>query len=299
MCGSGVLTHLGALPDMARFAGAALSESLSGGRLYSCEHCNSMQRSPILPTQLYSELYEAGSDEVWTGEVHRPDHERVAAFILRRKPPISVLDIGCNTGRFLRMLPDSVRKFGVEPSIQSALIARNAGVEILAGDVEGVSSDMRFDCITLIDVLEHVPEPRRLLETLLAMLNPGGRLVISTGDPECPAWRNKHKNKFWYCSFAEHISFPSLKWLESVATNSGFSLEHAEQFRYGDFGAARTFVKWMFQTTYRFFPPLSYLSGWVLMRERLNPFARVNLFLPCAGVYRDHHIVSLLASESV
>jgi SAM-dependent methyltransferase len=298
MCGSGSASDLGRLPDMARFAGSTLSVALPGGRLYVCGQCNSLQRSPTLSEARYGQLYGSGSDEVWTGEARRPDHERVAAFILENGLPASLLDIGCNTGRFLNSLPNSIRKFGVEPSRRASAVAREVGIDILADDVTGIPRDMRFDCITLIDVIEHVPEPGKLLDQLIALLAPGGRLVISTGDPECVAWREKCKNKFWYCSFAEHISFPSRKWITERGAEQGCSLDHAEQFRYGDFGAIRTFSKWAFQTIYRFCSPLSYLAGWLILRERLNPFARTNLFLPCAGLYRDHHIISLLAPES-
>jgi SAM-dependent methyltransferase len=298
MCGSTELSDLGPLPDMARFAGATLSQAIPGGRLYSCGHCSSMQRDPILSEQAYGHLYSSGSDEVWTGEAHRPDHDRVAANIMRNSPPASVLDVGCNTGRFLRMLPNTILKFGVEPSRQASKIARESGIDILAEDVSAVPNDQRFDCITLIDVLEHMPDPDGLLRRLLSMLTPGGRLLISTGDPECAAWKDTFRNKFWYASFAEHISFPSAKWLSGTATELGCTVERVEQFRYGDFGALRTAIKWLFQTTYRFLPPASYLAGWAVLRERSNPFARINLFLPCAGVYRDHHIISILAPES-
>jgi SAM-dependent methyltransferase len=283
---------------MARFAGSTLPAALPGGRLYACGQCNSLQRSPILSEGQYGQLYGSGSDEVWTGEARRPDHERVAAFIRENGIPASLLDVGCNTGRFLNSLPSSIRKFGVEPSRQASAVARKMGINVLADDVTGISSHMLFDCITLIDVIEHVPDPGKLLDQLIARLAPGGRLVISTGDPECTAWREMYKSKFWYCSFAEHISFPSRKWLMERGAEQGCSLELSAQFRYGDFGTIRTFVKWMFQTVYKFFPPLSYLAGWALLRERLFPFARTNLFLPCAGLYRDHHIISLLAPES-
>ncbi len=298
MCGSRDVSDLGQLPDMGRFAGAVLLQKLPGGRLYSCKRCNSKQRSPILPEEHYGRLYTSGSDEVWAGEARRPDHDRVAAYILSKNPPISLLDIGCNTGRFLGMLPKTILKFGVEPSQQASAVAREAGINIIAGDIADVSSEMRFDCITLTDVIEHVPDPGRLIDRLLSLLTPGGRLVISTGDPECPAWRGKYRNKFWYCSFAEHISFPSLGWLTESADKNGCILEYAEQFRYGHYGTLRTAIKWAFQFTYWALPPLSYIAGWALLRERSNPFARINLFLPCAGVYRDHHIISLLSPES-
>jgi SAM-dependent methyltransferase len=39
-----------------------------------------------------------------------------------------------------------------------------------------------FDVITLLDVIEHLPSPRETVATLAQHLNPGGVLVVTTGD---------------------------------------------------------------------------------------------------------------------
>jgi SAM-dependent methyltransferase len=297
MCGAGGLDSWGALPQMARFAGTTLAAPLAGGQLLHCPTCSSLQRHPVLSADEYLTLYRGGSESVWAEEASRPDHIRVAHYIAQCGATGSILDVGCNTGRFLAMLPQEMAKHGIEPSIAAAKVATQAGVEIIGPDIFAVPADQRFDCITLIDVVEHLPEPGPVLERALMHLSPGGRLVISTGDPNSDAWRT-FRSRFWYCSFAEHVSFPSRNWFALLAEANGGILEAGERFRYGDFGLLRTAVKRLFQITYKVLPPLAYLMGWLWRREQASPFAPANLFLPCAGVYVDHQLISIARTSN-
>lgn len=56
----------------------------------------------------------------------------------------------------------------------------------------------------------------------LDLLNPRGLLVISTGDPSSFAWRYVFKSRFWYVTNAEHVSFPSKKFIDEIAREMEF-----------------------------------------------------------------------------
>jgi 2-polyprenyl-3-methyl-5-hydroxy-6-metoxy-1,4-benzoquinol methylase len=102
----------------------------------------------------------------------------------------SILDIGCFAGSFLSLL--SEERFG-----------RQLGVDILEKQVEYanrrfathyrsfryiraiselIDIDETFDCITLIEVIEHLTEReiRELFQQASGKLKPGGLLVVST-----------------------------------------------------------------------------------------------------------------------
>ena len=64
----------------------------------------------------------------------------------------------------------------------------------------------------MIDVIEHVTNPGELLDQALPHLTPGGTLIISTGDAGNVLWRRVFRSRFWYSSFPEHITFPSLRY---------------------------------------------------------------------------------------
>lgn len=121
----------------------------------------------------------------------------------------SFLDVGCNVGELLQhvrhRLP-SARLTGVDINPQAVAAARDRGLD---ANVQLISSsalpfpDSSFDCVTCIEVLEHVASPDRasLLKEVCRVLTPGGRFVI-----RCP-----HKGWFDWLDPANfrHL-FPAL-----------------------------------------------------------------------------------------
>lgn len=96
-------------------------------------------------------------------------------------PGRRVLDVGCSIGLFLKVARDrSWDTFGLELSKKAVDYAVNE----LKLDVrplllhEADFEPESFDVVTLWEVLEHVPDPRDLLEQCRTMLKPGGVLAI-------------------------------------------------------------------------------------------------------------------------
>jgi len=111
----------------------------------------------------------------------------VALTLLAQCPFGSLLDIGCGDGRFLREVRGRFtgkRLLGVDCSAEAVrwASALNPDVRVEQLDVLDRTLDERFDVVTLLDVVEHVP-PARLPEFLRAAarhLRPGGRLILTT-----------------------------------------------------------------------------------------------------------------------
>lgn len=111
---------------------------------------------------------------VYDGHDNRVDDPRYRAFLLRAfgevlrrlPPPASGLDFGCGPG--------------------PALIAmgREAGYQMEGYDKfyadEPELLTRQYDFITSTEVIEHIAEPRAVLETLWGCLKPGGLLVLQT-----------------------------------------------------------------------------------------------------------------------
>jgi SAM-dependent methyltransferase len=97
---------------------------------------------------------------------------------LIRARPLRILDFGCGNGEFLAMCHRyGLEAFGVD---RSQARRDKAGVSV----VESVDElDGQFHAITLFEVLEHVDDPREILEMLSGRLIPGGILVLET--PDC------------------------------------------------------------------------------------------------------------------
>jgi O-antigen biosynthesis protein len=95
-----------------------------------------------------------------------------------------ILDIGCGAGRLgealKRRQPAEVT--GIELNAQAAADARHRLDEVVVGNVEFAEIDFPdrlFDCVVCADVLEHLREPRAVLERIRRWLTPGGTLVAS------------------------------------------------------------------------------------------------------------------------
>ncbi len=97
-----------------------------------------------------------------------------------------VLDIGCADGVLFRVLSGVVREgVGVDPGIESGFSEEN--FQIIKGMFpENVPQGPKFDAVTLLAVLEHIPmdEQRALAENIYKSLKPGGLLIISVPSPQ-------------------------------------------------------------------------------------------------------------------
>ena len=96
---------------------------------------------------------------------------------------LAVLDVGCARGYFLDRFRTATGRralTGIDLSNEMTDWGRTAfGLDLRAGHIE--RSDLprgHFGLVTMWDVLEHLPFPRRSVEQLFGLLAPGGWLVI-------------------------------------------------------------------------------------------------------------------------
>lgn len=112
---------------------------------------------------------------------------RFVLDLLEKMRPSSLLDVGSGDGRLIAeicaRLPET-RAIGVDTSERAVALAQAMSPrgEFHAGDVtEPGFLNSRFDAITMIEVLEHIPVHQlpTLRSTLRRHLNPGGRLIVT------------------------------------------------------------------------------------------------------------------------
>lgn len=90
-----------------------------------------------------------------------------------------VLDVGCGRGYISDMLVENgcnVTGFDYDkPSIESV----KAKGDFFISDLYDFKTEKKFDCILVLEVLEHLKDDRKALEILHGWLKPDGRLIIS------------------------------------------------------------------------------------------------------------------------
>lgn len=171
-----------------------------------------------------------------------------------------LLDVGANYGYFLKQAQGTFDATGIEPSATVVAWGReHLGVNLQQGSIETDNPAYvdRFDAVTLLDVVEHLPDPRGALERCRRYLARGGHLFLTT--PDAGALVARLLGVHWYyIDIVEHVSLFSAANLQRLLGECGFRVvEH------------RTFGR-----TYR----LSYIE------RRLQQLSRESLLLRMAHV---------------
>ncbi|MES2099782.1 MAG: class I SAM-dependent methyltransferase [Pseudomonadota bacterium] len=131
----------------------------------------------------------AGGGPPWLHHGPRAIHTHITRPVVQQLAKAEahrVLDLGCGNGWFTGALDScGFEVTGVDHDEASVRFAReqHPGLRFRQVDAMGPLDPglmRRFDAVVAIDVIDHVPLPRRLVEAALAMLKPGGLLVITS-----------------------------------------------------------------------------------------------------------------------
>ncbi|OZB57547.1 MAG: hypothetical protein B7X35_00935 [Halothiobacillus sp. 14-56-357] len=90
-----------------------------------------------------------------------------------------LLDIGCGEKPLMPFLGDGVDYIGLDypPTVAKGY----SGKADVFGDGQCLPfADASFDCITILDVMEHLPNPEAAFGEMLRVLKPGGILISQT-----------------------------------------------------------------------------------------------------------------------
>ncbi|MBL6617280.1 MAG: class I SAM-dependent methyltransferase [Reyranella sp.] len=169
-----------------------------------------------IPAGFYDEIHQrkAGVRFFW----HDLKFRAVAAHL---KGAGRVLDIGCGPGTFIGNYLDGVECLGIDVSAPQIDYAnRRYATPRHRFSTEAVASlDQRFDAITLIEVIEHLPpeEARWLLVEARGLLSAEGRLVVTT-----PNYRS-----LW----------PLIEWGVNRVSRVGYEQQHINKYERGRLAA--------------------------------------------------------------
>jgi len=214
----------------------ALKYKIKGFTLVQCPGCELIFVRDRLSAQeldtFYSQTNEGGGDNPDFVYLNRENDENLKFYfrnlkslIRDRVPAGAVLDIGCNTGGFLDVM-DGYDRFGIERSPNHARLAKEKyGENIFEGAFEDYQppGGLRFDCITLQDVLDHMADPLAVLKKCHQLLKSKGLIVIKVHDMGCLYAKLTGKN-FYALIPPVHLFYFNRRSLTAALNRASFEL---------------------------------------------------------------------------
>jgi len=194
-----------------------------------CPNCRHIYLSNQLSSDKLLAFYSGYPTS--TLEWHRNENEFYRRIYLKGLSSIQsisagskILDIGCSSGLFLSVAIDNgFDGFGVEPNESEAEYARLNGIKIIGSTVTELDRSLVFDVISLWDVLEHIKDPVGYVNSLKAILRPGGHIFVQVPTSDSLAARIWRSNCNMFDG-VEHLTLFSKYSLDLAFTSAGYAL---------------------------------------------------------------------------
>lgn len=222
-----------------------------GISFYNCKKCNIEFASPRLVEEELFKLYEGDNwrnesfYKQWTYEEWESTKGKDYYLVQQNIKLInrfldaksSILDVGCDIGLTVKALINAGYKSeGVETSVTGAKIAsEKTGIKVHNKQLSEIKSSIKFDGVLLLDVLEHVYNPVKLLKECCSNLKVGGYIFIHV--PHHAGLGTKYKKilhkrglktDYRHFGFPAHIYGFDKKSLKEILNKSGFEVVHFE-----------------------------------------------------------------------
>lgn len=175
-----------------------------------------------------TKLYRKMSDEAYI----REEKERKIGFIrilntLNKcvKNKGKILDVGCSSGMLLsEAAKDGWKAYGIDPSIWAYKMAKQLhNLTIHNKTFESFNNQKRkFDAVTMLDVIEHVKNPRQIFQKVKLLLKEDGIFCLVT--PNYGSLTAKILGKRWWGIRLAHLSYFRFEDLKKLIEEAGLEI---------------------------------------------------------------------------
>jgi 2-polyprenyl-3-methyl-5-hydroxy-6-metoxy-1,4-benzoquinol methylase len=147
-------------------------------RCPDCRHCFT-DLNALEKVEQYGPEYFQETHRNWFEHPDERLFERIRRVIAELCPGAAVLDVGCGNGnllRYLRAKDSALRLTGIDYAPNPPA----KGIEYLCGDFMTWNTGRKFDVVTSLQVIEHVPNPMAFAARLAELCKAGGLVITST-----------------------------------------------------------------------------------------------------------------------
>jgi SAM-dependent methyltransferase len=184
--------------------------------------------SPRPASDVILEAYTEGDDPAYVSQAEARERTftRMLAHIERLHPARGrLLDVGTAAGAFLAAA--RARGWEVEGCEPNRWLAewgsRHYGIQIRQGDIfDQALPAESFDVVTLWDVIEHTPDPGRVVRHAQALLKPGGTLVVNY--PDRGSWIARLLGRRWPFLSSVHLYYFTRETIARLLERHGFQV---------------------------------------------------------------------------
>jgi len=181
-------------------------------KFVKCDDCTHIWLNPrphieelatIYPPNYYAYDYESQISPLAVKGKELLDAAKFNGILKHRKDKVnSFCDIGCGTGRFLRLMESKgVKKennYGLELEDDSLKQLRKDGFQVFTERVEDCDKikNNSLDLATMFHVIEHVDNPKAVIKKVADWLAPGGIFALETPNINSLDAK-KYKDAYW------------------------------------------------------------------------------------------------------
>lgn len=218
---------------------SALKNFRDSYKYYLCKVCDTLFLYPK-PSKKSLDIYYKKSFKYLAGGTNEEPIRKRSRIILKKLINLNprrskLLDVGSGYGYFL----DEANKIGlnvtgIEPNNSLAVCSINQSIKPLHHtSFESFFKNNRnrkYDFITLIHVIEHVPSPKKIIQMACKLLSPGGILYIETPNLDSHLYRAE-QNNYTFLTPPDHLWIFSRKSILKILGKSYF-IKHISTYSY-------------------------------------------------------------------
>lgn len=206
----------------------ASGDELLIDRLVECRRCGLRYVNPRPAGTAVVAAYAAGDDPAYVSQVEA--RERTFAAAVAHIESLTqargrVLDIGTAAGAFLAAARGRGWEVdGCEPNRWLAdWGSRHYGLRIRSGELfDQDFVPQSFDVVTLWDVIEHTPDPSRVVRHVAGLLRPGGLLIVNY--PDIGSWIARFLGRRWPFLTSVHLYYFTRTTMTRFLERHGFDV---------------------------------------------------------------------------